>query len=150
MEQAGHGTLTRINSLLQSFERRNMLPASIGRLILAVLAGYVTNALLVGATEQLLSRLRPNPDYFVADLITQCLYEVAAGYLCCFIAKRSERWIALVGLVGLGLLVGTISLIASWKVEPHWYGIALLSVWAPCLWIGYALEHWVTDRNSAP
>jgi peptidoglycan/LPS O-acetylase OafA/YrhL len=110
-----------------------MLLASIGRFILAVLAGYTGNAVLVAASEQLLPRLIPNPDYFVADLITQCLYEVAGGYLCCLIAKRSERWIAVVGLVGLGLLVGTISLVTSWKAEPHWYGIALLSVWVPCV-----------------
>jgi peptidoglycan/LPS O-acetylase OafA/YrhL len=126
-----------------------MLRASIGRFIIAVLAGYAANAVLVAATEQLLPRLIPSPDYFVADLITQCLYEVAGGYLCCLIVKRSERWIAVVGLVGLGLLIGTISLITSWKAEPHWYGIALLSVWAPCVWIGSALERWVTDRKSS-
>jgi peptidoglycan/LPS O-acetylase OafA/YrhL len=97
-----------------------MLRASIGRSIIAVLAGYAANAVLVATTEQLLPRLITSPDYFAADLITQCLYELAAGYLCCLIAKRSERWIAVVGLVGLGLLIGTISVITSWKAEPHW------------------------------
>jgi hypothetical protein len=126
-----------------------MLRASIGRVILAVLTGYAANAVLVVASEQLLRKLILNPDYFVADLITQCLYEVARGYLCSLIAKRSERWTAVVSLVGLGLLVGTIFLITSWKAEPHWYGIALLSVWAPCVWIGYALERWVIDRNPS-
>lgn len=126
-----------------------MLRTSIARCILAVLAGYAANAVLVTATEQLLPRLLPNSDYFVGDLITQCLYAVAAGYLCCLIAKRSERWVAAAGLVALGLLVGTLSLISSWNAEPHWYGIALLSVWAPCLWIGYALERWATDRKSS-
>jgi peptidoglycan/LPS O-acetylase OafA/YrhL len=92
---------------------------------------------------------RSQPGKPDADLITQCLYEVAGGYVCCLIAKRSERWIAVIGLVVLGLLIGTISLITSWGAEPHWYGIALLSVWAPCVCVGYALERWVIDRNSS-
>ncbi len=40
------------------------------------------------------------------------------------------------GLLGLGVTVGTVSLIAFWKTEPHWYGIALLAVYPPCVWIG--------------
>lgn len=129
---------------MQGMSRGNFV-----RIILAVLAGYSANAILVAATEQVLPRLVPNPAYFAADLITQCVYEVAAGYLCSRIAKGSERWVAVVGLIGLGLLVGTISLITSWQAEPHWYGIALLSVWGPCVWIGYALERRLTDRGKS-
>ena len=121
---------------------------NIGRTVLAVLAGYVANAVLVAATEQLLARLIPQRHYFLADLVTQSLYEVAAGYLCSLIAKPSERRVAMLGLIGLGLPVGAVSLIASWKAEPHWYGIALLSIWAPGVWIGIALERWMTGSPA--
>jgi peptidoglycan/LPS O-acetylase OafA/YrhL len=122
---------------------------NLGRTILAILAGYAVNAVLVAATEQLLPRLISERHYFVVDLITQCLYEVVAGYLCSYIAKPSERRIAVVALVVLGLLVGTVSLITSWKAEPHWYGIALLSVWAPCVWIGTDLARRRTDSSAS-
>ena len=53
-------------------------------MILAVVAGYAANAILVVATEQLLLPLirdgRPPLYYFVADLISQCFYTVAGGY----------------------------------------------------------------------
>jgi hypothetical protein len=118
--------------------RRNIV-----RIILAVVAGYIANAILVAATEQLLSRASgpgsSQPSfYFVADLISQCLYTVVGGYLCCVIA--GPRRTAMAGLIGLGVLVGTVSLVASWKTEPHWYGGALLSVYPPCVWIGWTLK----------
>ncbi len=112
---------------------------NIGRPFLAVVAGYAANAVLVVVTEQLLSRFFIPTYYFVADLVTQCLSTIVGGYLCCLIAQQARR-IAMAGLVGLGLLVGTVSLVTSWTAEPHWYGIALLSVYAPCVWIGGTLE----------
>jgi hypothetical protein len=116
-----------------------MLIGNIGRTVLAIVAGYAANAVLVEATEQLLPRFAQGTNYFVTDLITQCLYEVVAGYVCCLVSKRSKRRIAVFGLMGLGLLIGTISVVASWNAEPHWYQIGLLFVWAPCVWIGYVL-----------
>jgi hypothetical protein len=102
---------------------------NIGRTILAVIAGYGANAVLVGVTEQLFSRFMVKTDYLVADLITQCLYTIVGGYLCCLIAQRSGR-IAVAGLIGTGLLLGTVSLATSWQAEPGWYGIALLTAYS--------------------
>jgi hypothetical protein len=122
-----------------------MSRGSVGSIILAVIAGYIANGVLVLATEQLLSLRAPGMDtahplyYFVVDLISQCLYTVVGGYLCCAIARPTQR-AAMAGLVGLGLSVGTVSLVSSWKAEPHWYGIALLAVYAPCVWIGWTLK----------
>lgn len=102
-----------------------MSKSSVGRAIVGVIAGYLTNVILIVVTEQFLASLAPRSDatpplyYFVIDLISQCLIQVAAGYLCCVIARPSER-IALTSLISLGLLVGTIFLVASWKSEPHW------------------------------
>lgn len=122
-----------------------MSRANIRRIILAVIAGYIADGILVVATEQFLVWLIPGADvtpplyYFVIDLMTQCLYTVIGGYLCCVIARPSQR-AALGGLIGLAVLVGTISLVASWKSEPHWYGIALFVVYPPCAWIGWTLK----------
>ena len=116
-----------------------------GRTVLAVVAGYLANGIMVGGTEQLLSLLipgrngRPPLFYFVLDLISQCLYTAVGGYLCCLIARPSRHG-AVAGLMGLGVLVGTVSLVTSWKTEPHWYGIALLVFYVPCVWIGWTLE----------
>lgn len=80
--------------------------------MLAVLAGYIADGILVVATEQLLSSRAMQPlYYFVVDLMSQCLYTVFGGYLCSVIA-RSQRF-AMIGLMGLGVLVGTVSLVTS-------------------------------------
>ncbi len=108
------------------------------RIVLAVLSGYVANAALIAITDHLLVRFARRDVFLEIDFITQCLYEVAAGYLCCVIAKGAARKANTI-LVVLGLLVGAISLYSSWRTEPHLYGIGLLVVWAPFVWIGYAL-----------
>jgi LytS/YehU family sensor histidine kinase len=110
----------------------------VGRTILGVIGGYVTNALLVGITEAIYFRFLDGWKYFVVDLSTQIFATIIGGYLCCFIAQRGRR-IAATSLTILGLIIGLISLVMAWNVEPHWYGIALLSVYAPCVWTGYAL-----------
>ena len=45
----------------------------------------------------------------------------------------------MVGLIGLGILIGTLSLFNSWNAEPHWYVIALFVAYPPCVWIGWTL-----------
>jgi hypothetical protein len=120
-----------------------MSKANIGRTILAILGGYLVNAILVAGSEQfLLPALGGDATpslYFVVDLITQCLYTVIGGYLCSAIAGANRR-VAIAGMISLGVLVGTASLISSWKAEPHWYAIALLAVYPPCAWIGMKLR----------
>ena len=121
------------------------MPSRIGRTIVAVVAGYAANVILVAGTEQLLSSLAAGVDvslplyYFVLDLVSQCLYTVIGGYVCSAVA-RPCRPLARYGLIGLGVTVGTVSLVVSWETEPHWYGIALLAVYPPCVWIGWKLR----------
>lgn len=109
------------------------------RIVAAIVAGYLLNALLVAATELFLTRLIHGRAYFVTDLITQCVYEVAAGYLCCLIAGPSDGRAATIWLILLGLGIGGFSLAASWNSEPRWYGLALLCIWPPFIWLGYFL-----------
>jgi hypothetical protein len=122
-----------------SSPRDGMVPQlKIGRTILGVVAGYVTNALLVGITEAIYVRFLNRRKYFVVDLLTQIFATIIGGYLCCFTAQRGMK-IAAISLTILGLIVGLTSLVMTWNAEPHWYGIALLSVYAPCVWTGYTL-----------
>lgn len=116
---------------------------NIGRVVLAVLTGYITDVALVVATELMLripGRHVAQPlRYYVIDLIMQCLYTVIGGYITCAIAGPLHR-AAMITLICLGLVVGSASLTASWNTEPHWYGISLLAVYAPCVWLGCRLR----------
>ena len=111
----------------------------VGRVIFAVVAGYVTNAVLIAGTEQMLSRLVTPASYFAADVVTQCIIQLASGYLCSRIAN-AQRLIAMVVLILVGLLIGSVAVISSWQSEPHWYSITLLCIYAPCIWAGYRLD----------
>lgn len=120
-----------------------MAKTGIGRLVSAVTAAYVVNAILVMATNQLLSSMAADAkrqlDFLVIDVISQCLYAIVAGYLSAVMAGLLH-WPAMASLIGLGLAVGTFSLVTSWNTEPHWYGKCLLLVYAPCVWLGCQLR----------
>ena len=122
----------------------NRTKAGLGRIIAAAIVSYLAFGLMTAGTEQFLSPVATSGytkplSYFVGDVVAQCLYLVGAGYLCSVIARSSHRP-AVLFLTVLGLFVGTFSLVTSWKSEPHWYGTALLLTYAPCIWVGWALE----------
>jgi hypothetical protein len=108
----------------------------------AVITAYVVNAILVVATNQLLSPMAENAKshfrFLMIDVVSQCLYTIVSGYLCAAIAGQQQRS-AIASLIGLGLTVGTFSLVTSWNREPHLYGISLFLVYAPCVWADTAL-----------
>jgi hypothetical protein len=122
-----------------------MSKASVGRVVLAVVAGWLTNAILVGFTEILLWKTMRGAggklpgSYYIIDLSFQCCFTVLGAYLSCLIAGPSRR-VAMFSLMSLGLLIGGLFLPSSWSREPHWYRIALLAVWVPCVWIGWTLR----------
>jgi hypothetical protein len=127
-----------------------MSRTSIGRVFVAVILSYLAFGLMVVVTDGLLSSVMTssgarNRAYFAFDLTSQCLYLIAAVYVCSVIACSHRLAVAL--LTVLGLSVGTISLFKSWGSEPHWYGIALLVTYAPCLWAGWALRRRPIEQN---
>ena len=65
---------------------------------IAAVAGYVTNVLLIAGTDQVLSRLVPAETFLAADVVTQCVIQIACGYLCSRIANV-QRLIATVILI---------------------------------------------------
>lgn len=109
------------------------------RVIVAVVVAYLTNAILTAGTEHLLSKFLPPGGYLAADVVTQCVIQIGCGYLCSRIAN-SQRLTATVALIIVGLLIGSVSVITSWRSESHWYAITLLGVYAPCVWAGYRWE----------
>lgn len=115
-----------------------MSKVRVANIAFGVLAGYLTNAAVVGVTEIAYVRWMDAHQYFIVDLVTQVIATIIGGYLCCLIAYGAKR-IAATSLMTLGLLIGAASLFTSWKTEPHWYGVALLAVYSPCVWTGYAL-----------
>lgn len=117
------------------------------RVIVAVVAGYVINAVLIAGTEQKLSRLVTRGSYFAADVVTQSIIQIGSGYLCSRIAN-AQRLIATAVLVLVGLLIGSASVIAFWQSEAHWYAITLLCIYAPCVWVGYRLDRRTSQKSS--
>ena len=115
------------------------LPKAMRSILLAVILAYVANALLIDATEQLLARAFSDAKCFVADVVAQSVIQVGCGYLCSLISN-ARPGPAIVGLIAIGLLVGGFSFAASWHADPHWYGIALILVYASSVWIGYRIE----------
>jgi len=115
------------------------LPKTMRSILLAVILAYMANALLIVGTEQLLARAFSDTKYLVTDVVTQSVIQVGCGYLCSLISN-ARSGPAIVGLMAVGLLVGGFSLAASWHADPHWYGITLILVYAPCVWIGYRIE----------
>jgi hypothetical protein len=89
-----------------------------GRTVLDVIAGYLTNAALVGVTEVAYVRWIDAHKYFVVDLVTQVVATIIGGYLCCLIAQSAKR-IAATSLMILGLLIGAAAPFTSWNAEPH-------------------------------
>jgi hypothetical protein len=84
-----------------------MPPAKAGRTILAVVAGYGANAVLVGVTEAIYVKFLDGYKYFMVDLLTQIIATIVGGWLCCLIAQRRAR-ISAVSLTILGLVIGTV------------------------------------------
>jgi hypothetical protein len=111
----------------------------IRRTVLAIALGYILNVILVAIAETLLTDATAGTTYFVADIVIQCVIEVAAGFVCSRVAYPFARR-SMLGLTILGLLIGALSLVLSWGREPLWYGITLLAVWSPCVWIGHRLQ----------
>lgn len=110
------------------------------RAILGVVVGYITNAALVSISEQIYAGLFDPTRYFVVDVVSQIVATVIGGFLCGLIAESAKR-AAAISLIMLGLMIGSASLVLTWRSEPHWYGITLLAIYSPCVWIGYALMH---------
>jgi hypothetical protein len=118
-----------------------------GRIVAAAVAGYVAIGILVVLTDQVFAAVIPGfksmttPPlyYFVASLGTDSLYSILGGYLCCVIARAGCRNATLMLMV-LGEIIGVVSQVSLWQTVPHWFGIGLLILYPPMVWIGSLLR----------
>jgi hypothetical protein len=124
-----------------------------GRLVAAVIFGYISTGLLVILTDQIFSAMIPGfhsmkvPPlyYFVISLATNTFYSIVGGYLCSAVARAYARS-ATLALIVLGEVLGIIAQVSLWHTVPHWFGIGLLVLYAPAVWIGGLLR----SRTAKP
>lgn len=112
--------------------------SKVGRTVVAVLMGYVLYGVIVAVVEWIFLRQVTTPRAHVFDVVLHCAGAVLGGLVCTGAAEE-PRWVAVAWLTGIGLLFKAIFALNAWNTEPHWYCIALLLVYAPCVWIGWAL-----------
>src|ERR1700685_2650025 len=112
------------------------------RIIGAVLAGYFAIGVLVVLTDQIFAAAIPGfrtmatppPYYFVIVTFTDTLYTIAGGYLCAAFERASART-ATLGLIIFGEIVGVVTTVLGWRIQPHWFAFALLLLYPFAVWI---------------
>jgi hypothetical protein len=123
------------------------------RIIGAVLAGYVGVGVLVVLTDMVFAAVIPGfrnmatPPLFYFEIVvfTDLLYSIGGGYLCAAIAGASART-ATLGLIIFGEIIGIVSTVLAWRVQPHWFALALVVPYPLMIWIGSRLR----VRGSQP
>ena len=122
-------------------------PSSIGRGIVAVLAGLLAIVILSVGTDEVLHAAGIFPPWgqpvgeglLLLATIYRTLYSVAGSYLTARLAPSRPVGHALV-LGGIGLVLGTLGAVATWNkgpaFGPHWYPVALIVLAVPQCWLG--------------
>ncbi|MGP0074823.1 MAG: hypothetical protein ACLPWF_23165 [Bryobacteraceae bacterium] len=117
------------------------------RIAVAILAGYASVGVLVVLTDLIFAaaipgfRTMPTEPvyYFVIVTFTDALYSVAGGYLCAVIARAAVRN-ATLGLMIFGEIIGVVSVVLGWNIQPHWFALALLMLFPIAVWYGSRLR----------
>jgi hypothetical protein len=113
----------------------------------AVLAGFVTVALLSLATDQVLHSLEVYPPWGVPmhapalnllALSYRIVYTILGGYLTAKLAPHSPmRHVVVLGVIGfVTATAGAVVAITMADLGPGWYPIALALTGFPCVWLG--------------
>ncbi len=113
------------------------------RTVLAAIAGYALIGVLVVFTDQLFSvaiqgfstMTAPPGYYFRITLATDAFYTMLGGFLCATIARAAAKKATLYLIIG-GEIIGLAATIALWKSQPHWFGLGLLVLFPPAVWVG--------------
>ncbi len=128
-------------------------PRSIGRSIVAVLAGMVVGVALTLGTDVVLHKIGVFPPWgqsmvgFDGALLLATLYRTVYGVLSSYITARlapnRPMQHALVGGF-IGLVVGIVGAAVTWNkgpaFGPHWYPLALIVLALPTAWVGGKLR----------
>lgn len=111
----------------------------------AVLAGFITVALLSVATDALLETVGVFPPVsstglFVTwmlalALIYRSIYTVLGGYITARMAPQNPKRHVL-ALALLGFVAGVAGAVAGWDLSQHWYPVALAVTGPLFVWLG--------------
>jgi hypothetical protein len=113
----------------------------------AILAGFLTTAVLSLATDQLLHVLDVYPPWGqpmhepalnALALGYRILYSVLGGYITARLAPHSPvRHAVILGIIGFVVATaGAVGTITQYDLGPDWYPIALALTALPCTWLG--------------
>jgi hypothetical protein len=114
----------------------------------AVVAGFITVAILSVGTDFVLETLKIFPPssepqsytsgMLMVALIYRCVYTLAGGYLTAVLApSRPMRHVIILGIIGL--VVGTLGTAANWDkavASGTWYAISVVILSPLCVWFG--------------
>ncbi len=113
----------------------------------AILAGFLTGAVLSLGTDEMLHRLGVFPpwgqpmddDLFWVPTVYRLGFNVVGCYWAARLAPNKPLEHALV-IGALGFFLGLAGTLATWNhvppLGPHWYSIVLLVSALPCAWLG--------------
>ncbi len=112
--------------------------------IFAVIAGFLTVALLSTITDTLLEKVGVFPSLTTGSfstgllalaLLYRSIYAVVGGYVVARLApSNAQRHVIILGI--LGIIGGVIGVIFGWNLSAHWYPIALAVTAFPLVWFG--------------
>ncbi|MGD1070413.1 MAG: hypothetical protein ABSB15_09755 [Bryobacteraceae bacterium] len=116
------------------------------RTIASVILGYVAIGVLVFGTDQIFAAVVPGfkslailPLYYYAiSLITDSVYSLFGGWLCARLAPARPMLHAIT-LIVCGEVIGIGTQVMLWNTVPHWFGLSLVVLFAPAVWIGAKL-----------
>jgi hypothetical protein len=115
-----------------------------GRLILAMLAGFILNVVLSMATDHLFHVLNVYPPYgepmFDNGLMLLAFsYRVIFTVGCCYLTAmlaREQAMKAVLIMGGVGSVLWLLGAIAMWDKGPAWYNIVGIITSVPLAWLG--------------
>ncbi|MBZ5530164.1 MAG: hypothetical protein LAO20_01915 [Acidobacteriia bacterium] len=122
-------------------------PSSVGRSIVAVLAGIIVTVVLSIGTDKVMHAAGIFPQLgqsmsdslFLLATAYRTIYSVAGAYLTARLAPNRPMAHAL-WLGALGLVLGTVGAVVTWNkvpsLGPHWYPVALVVLSLPQCWLG--------------
>ena len=118
---------------------------SLGRSILAVLAGILAGIALTVVTDAVLhtvgffpplGKWTPSGRLAVATAY-RIVYAILGSYIVARLAPNRPMMHALIS-GGLGVVASVVGAVVTWNKDlgPHWYPVALVITALPCAWVG--------------
>ena len=118
---------------------------SIIKSILAVIAGFLTIAVLSIVTDTILEMTHVFPPLteksadwmLVLALVYRCVYSVIGGFVVARLAPSKPMKHVMI-LIIIGTIMGTLGAVANWDISvgQEWYPILLVILSIPAVWWG--------------